>query len=125
MHTARTILKIVGGVGFWLWPFLCSLAWLFRDFKPGGAQGGLSSFQGWLCFLAPTVAFIYYLCAADMKWSRRLFVVGVIIQVALLIAIVTLVSFTDGGFLVAPLLLVGPMAWLVYAIRIRETQNAA
>jgi hypothetical protein len=125
MRTARTILRIAGGVGFWLWPFLCGLAWLFRGFKPGGPQGGLSTFQGWLCFLAPTVAFVYYLCVAEMKWSRRLFVVGVIIQLGVLVAAITLSCFTDGGFLVAPLLLVGPVAWLIYAIRVREIQNDA
>jgi hypothetical protein len=102
MPPARTILCIVGGVGFWLWPFLCGLVWLVRDFKPGGAQGGLSTFQGWLCFLAPTVAFIYHLCIAEMKWSRLQFVIGVIIQAGALIAVIVLSSYTDGGFLVAP-----------------------
>jgi hypothetical protein len=125
MRTARTILRIVGGVGFLLWPFLCGLAWLFRGFKPGGAQGGLTAFQGWLCFLAPTVAFTYYLCVAEMRWTRRLFVVGMIAQAGMLAAVITLSSCTDGGVLVAALLLVGPMAWLFYAVRVRETHNAA
>lgn len=125
MRTARTILRITGSIGFWLWPFLCGLAWLFHGFKPGGAQGGLTAFQGWLCFLAPTVSFIYYLCVAEMRWSRRLFVIGIIVQAGMLVAVVTLSSCTDGGFLVAPLLLVGPFAWLVYAVRVRDTQNEA
>jgi hypothetical protein len=125
MRIARIILRIVGGVGFWLWPFLCGLAWLFRGFKPGGAQGGLTAFQGWLCFLAPTVAFTYYLCVAEMRWTRRLFIVGMIVQAGMLVTVITLSSRTDGGFLVAPLLLVGPMAWLFYAVRVRETHNAA
>ncbi len=123
MRTARNILRIVGGVDFWLWPFLCGLAWLFRGFKPGGPQGGLSTNQGWLCVIAPTVAFIYYLCIADMHWSRRLFVVGIITQAAFLMATITLVAFTDGGILVAPLLLVGPLAWLVYVIRVRDAKH--
>jgi len=124
MRTLRNILSVIGGICFWLWPFLCGLAWLFRGFKPGGAQGGLTAFQGWACFLTPTVAFIYYLCVAEMRWSRRLLVIGIIVQAGMLVAVFILFSYTDGGFLVAPLLLVGPIAWLVYAFRVQETENA-
>jgi hypothetical protein len=125
MATARTILRIVGAIGIWAWPFLCGLAWLFHDFKPGGAQGGLTTVQGWLCALAPTVAFIYYRCVAEMRWTKRLFAVGVLAQFSLLLSVIVLVSATDGGFLVAPFLLVGPVVWVIYWRKLEDGKQVS
>lgn len=125
MRTARNILRIVGAVGLWLWPLLCGLAWLFRGFKPGGAQGGLTVVQGWLCVLAPTTAFIYYLYVADMSWTKRSVAAGVLVHCALLISVVVLVTATDGGFLVAPFLLVGPAAWVVVLRKLQDAKQAS
>jgi len=125
MRRAQNILRIVGAVGLWFWPLLCGLAWLFRGFKPGGAQGGLTLAQGWLCVLAPTVAFIYYLCVAEMRWTKRLFAVGVLVQFPLLLSVIVLVSATDGGFLAAPFLLVGPVAWVIYWRKLEDAKQVS
>lgn len=126
MPTSLNILRIVGVIGAWVWPLLCGIAWVFRGLSSlDGGQIVLSTAQGWLCFLGPMVAFIYYLCIADMKWSRCLLVVGIIVHIAMLLVILTFVAFTDGGVLVTPLLLVGPVAWLVYAVGVGEKRYVA
>jgi hypothetical protein len=125
MRTARTILGIVGSIGFWAWPLVCGLAWLFRGFKPGGPQGGLTALQGWLCALAPTVAFIYYLCVAELRWTKRLLVFGMVVQFPLILSALVLVCATDGGFLVAPFLVVGPVAWVIYWRKLEDAKQVS
>jgi hypothetical protein len=121
MNKARTFLRLFGGIGFILWPLLYGLAWVFAR----SDRIAFSSFQAWLTFLAPFAAFIYYLYVTEMKWSRLIFVVGLIIHAGVFFALLTLMAFTDGGFLVAPLLLVGPITWLTYAARARAAQHAS
>lgn len=125
MHKTRTALGVLGGVGLFAWPALSFIAWLFHDWKPGGTQGGLSAFQGWYCALSLFAVSAYYVAVAAAEWSRRLFIFGVALHAALFIAIVILISSTDGGFLIAPVIFVGPVVWMVYATRIRESKSAA
>lgn len=116
----RTALGMLGVIGLFIWPMLGSAAWLFSDWQPGGAQGGLSALQGWYCVLSIVAASAYYVAVAVSEWSRWLFIVGLAFHAALLMAIVMLASFTGAGFLVAPVLFAGPVLWMVYLVRIRE-----
>jgi hypothetical protein len=125
MKKIRTALGVLGGIGVFAWPTLGFIAWLFHDWKPGGAQGGLSAFQVWFCALSLMAVSAYYIAVAASQWSRWLFVTGAALHTALLISLVILISSTDGGFLIAPVILVGPVIWFIYAIRIRESKPAA
>lgn len=124
MKKIRTLLGVFGGIGVFAWPALSFIAWLFHDWTPGGAQGGLSAFQGWFCFLSLVAVSAYYIAVAASEWSQRLFFTGAALHIALLISVV-MFSTTDGGLLVAPVILVGPVVWFIYALRIRESKSAA
>jgi hypothetical protein len=123
--TIRTALGVLGGIGLLVWPILSLIAWLFHGFKPGGAQGGLSAFQGWFCALALVAVSAYYIAVAESTWSRRMFGFGVGFHTALFIAIAILISFTDGGLLIAPVIAVGPILWMIYATQSRDSKIAA
>src|SRR5205823_7875008 len=125
MKKIRTALGVLGGIGVFAWPALSFVAWLFHDWKPGGAQGGLSVFQGWYCALCLVAVSAYYVAVAAVEWCRRFFIVGLALHAALLMAVVMLISSTDGGFLIAPVICIGPVVWMVYAIRIGESKSAA
>lgn len=125
MQKIRTALGVLGGIGLFAWPILSLLAWLFHGFKPGGAQGGLSAFQGWFCALSLVAVSGHYIAVAGVTWSRWLFGVGIALHTALFVAIVMLVSSTDGGFVIAPVIFVGPILWMIYAARTRESNIAA
>jgi hypothetical protein len=121
MHKVRTALGFLGVLGLFVWPILSLLVSLFHGFKPGGPQGGLSSFQGWFCALSLVAVSGYYIAVAGGPWNRRLLRVGAALHAALLIAIFMLITSTDGGFLIAPVILVGPLLWTIYAARISES----
>jgi hypothetical protein len=125
MRILRITLGFVGVIGFAIWLILSALAWLFDGFKAGGAQGGLSTWQNWLCALAPAAAFIYYAWIAAFPWTRRIFIIGGVLHLILLLAVVTLVTFTDGGFVTLPALSVGPALWIIYAIRTQDSDRVA
>lgn len=125
MQKIRTALGVLGGVGLLAWPALSFIVWVFHDWKPGGAQGGLSVFQGWFCALSLVAVSAYYIAVATAMWSRRLFGVGVVLHAAVFVAVVTLISSTDGGFVIVPVIFVGPILWMIYAARIRKSKVAA
>lgn len=118
LRKLRAVLNIVGGCGFVLWLALCGLGWLFRDFKPGGSVGGLSSWQSWFCTLVPAATFIYYTGIGLLYWSKHLFLIGVLLHLLLLGTITLLAAFTDGGFILIPVLLIGPILWIVFSVEI-------
>ena len=124
MKKVRTALGVLGGIGLFAWPALSFIAWFFHDWKPGGAHGGLSAFQGWFCVLSLVAVSAYYIAVAASEWSQRLFIVGGVLHTAVLVSVVMLISCTNGGLLFAPVILVGPVAWLVYATRIGEAKSA-
>ena len=99
-----------------------------RSFTRGcftvSSRAARKAFQGWFCALSLVAVSGYYLTVAGADWSKRLFGVGVALHTALLVAIVILVSSTDGGVLVAPVIFVGPILWMIYAARIRESKIA-
>ena len=67
MPTIRTALGVFGFVGLLAWPVLSFVVWVFHDWKPGGAQGGLSLFQGWFCALCLVTVSAY----AQMTMLRK------------------------------------------------------
>jgi len=125
MPTIRTALGVFGFVGLLAWTVLSFVAWVFHDWKPGGAQGGLSLFQGWFCALCLVTVSAYYVAVSAAEWSRTLFRLGVVLHVALFVAVLTLISFTDGGFVILPVIFVGPVLWMLYANRIGKSKIGA
>ena len=125
MPTIRTALGVFGFVGLLAWTVLSFVAWVFHDWKPGGAQGGLSLFQGWFCALCLVTVSAYYVAVSAAEWSRTLFRLGVVLHVALFVAVITLISFTDGGFVILPVIFVGPVLWMLYANRIGKSKIGA
>lgn len=125
MRVLRYILGSIGLVGLALWLQLIALAALFWGFKAGGMQGGPSVAQRWFCALIPAVAFVYYFCIAAYEWSRRMLLIGIAVHLALLASVFTLVSVTDGGFIIAPGLLFGGILWIVYVLFTKQNDNAA
>jgi hypothetical protein len=94
--------------------------WQFRGFKAGGQQGGLSAIEGWICALIPTLTFAYYLLVSAAIWNSRWCVAGLVLNGLYLFAVATLVFATDGGFLVAPVMLIGPVLWFLHAVRMQR-----
>jgi hypothetical protein len=125
MPTIRTALGVIGFVGLLAWPVLSFVVWVFNDWKPGGAQGGLSLCQGWFCALCLVTVSAYYVAVSAGEWSRTLFRLGVVLHVALFVAVITLISFTDGGFVILPVIFVGSVLWMLYANRIGKSKIAA
>lgn len=118
MRCSRIALGFVGGIGLALWLMLSLLVWFFRGWTPGGPQGGLESWQGWLCVLSPSAVFGYYCYVAAFPWSRRVFAVGLALHVALFGAVLILITYTDGGFLAMPMFAAGPVVWFPYAMKV-------
>ena len=85
----------------------------------------MSLFQGWFCALCLVAVSAYYIAVAGAPWSRPLFRLGVMLHAALFVAVVTLISVTDGGFVNLPLIFVGPVLWMLYAKRIGESKIGA
>jgi hypothetical protein len=123
MEKIQTALGVLGGLGIFAWPALSLFLWLF-GWKPGGGEGGLSLFQGWFCALCLVAISAYYIVTAIAEWNGRLMIAGIALHAALVMAIVTLVSFTDGGILVAPIVAVGPVLWMAYAVGMKESKMA-
>lgn len=60
----------------------------------------------------------YYIAVAAVDWSRPLFGLGAVLHATLFVAVVILISFTDAGLLILPVISVGPVLWMLYAKRI-------
>ncbi len=125
MKKLQTALGVLGGIGLFAWPTLSFVAWLFHVWQPGGAQGGLSAFQGWFCALSLVAVSAYYIAVGVSAWSRQLFIGGAVLHTALFIAVVMLLSCTDRGFLIVPVIFAGPVLWMFYAGRISESKVGA
>ena len=93
----RPTLAVLGAIGLGAWPILGALAWFFHGFKPGGVQGGLSMWQGWICEFALVVVSAYYLVLACRSWSRTLFAVGIVLHLVLSLAVFLPGNRRDGG----------------------------
>jgi len=123
---AGKLLGAFGLMGLPTWSLLSAFVWLFRGFKAGGQQGGLNAVEGWICALIPALTFAYYFLVSAAVWNSRWYVSGLILNGLYLFAVTTLVFSTDGGFLVAPVMLVGPVLWFLHALRMqRQSASAA
>lgn len=126
---AGKLLSTFGLMGLPTWLLLSAFVWLFRGFKAGGQQGGLSVIEGWICALIPTLTFAYYLLVSTAIWNSRWYVTGLVLNGLYLFTVATLVFATDGGFLVAPVMLIGPVLWFLHAVRMQlrspKTTNSA
>jgi len=125
MPKIRTALGVLGVIGLFVWPFIGFVVWEFHDWKPGGAEGGLSSFQGWFCALCLVAVSAYYIAVAAVDWSRPLFRLGTVLHATLFVAVAILISFTDGGFVILPVTFVGPVLWMLYVKWFGESKISA
>lgn len=121
----RTALGVLGSLGLLIWPTLSFLSLLFHNWKPGGSQGGLSVYQSGFCALTLISVSAYYVWVAKTEWRAGLFGAGIVLHMALFVAIVMLASFTDGGFLIAPVISIGPVLWMAYVALIRKPNIGA
>src|SRR5258707_710596 len=114
----RQILWAVGVVGLVLIVLALSVTvFLQGGFGPGlkTSPPGLPEFLG-IGLLA--VPFVYYVVVAHRPWTRKLWLVGVVIHLLFLVFLLfTLVASRGGSIIALPFLLVGPVTWILYAKR--------
>jgi hypothetical protein len=114
----RQVLWAVGALGLLLSAFGLFLAWFLQGgFGPGRhtSPPGLIDLCATLLLSIP---YVYYIVVAHRAWTRKLWVIGVAIHSLLLIGVVATLLQHRGGSLVAPpLLLIGPVTWMLYAKR--------
>ncbi len=86
----------------------------FRGWKPGGAEGGLSAF-GWFCCVAGVgFTFLYYLVVSILEWSNWLLWVGIAVHLVGALGFLCIISQSDGGFILAPVMFAGFGCWFAY-----------
>ena len=121
--------KLLGAFGLMAlptWLLISAFVWLLRVFMAGGQQGGLNAAECWTCALVPALTFAYYILVSAAIWNSRWYVAGLILNGLYLFAVAILVFFTDGGFLIAPVMLVGPVLWFLHVMRMqRQSTNFA
>src|SRR6266567_714067 len=84
-------------------------------FGPGSkpAAPRFPEFFGAILLAIPCV---YYIVVAHRAWSRKLWVVGIVIHLFLLVFLLfTLVASHGASLIVLPFLLVGPVTWYLHA----------
>jgi hypothetical protein len=114
----RQVLWAIGAFGLLLLAFGLLIAWFLQGgFGPGKQTSppGLADLFGTLLLSIPCV---YYIVVAHRAWTRKLWVIGVVIHSLMLIALVAALLQYRGGSLVAlPFFLIGPVTWILYAKR--------
>ena len=108
------VLRFLGIGGLISWPVIFVLIEVFRGFKPGGPVGGPSNGQWLYCAIVLLVTSLYYIVVTTTatRWSIYL---GVPVHLAHLRSIFIL-THTDGRMLFIPILTIGPVFWIAYAI---------
>jgi len=98
---------------------------MFHDFTPGGSEGGITGWLSWFCFLVPTATFFFYGFLPQSSTRRRGFLaVGILLHICMMVVIIAVVSISGGGFVVMPLLLIGPVIWLRLVSGMDQPENA-
>ena len=114
----RQVLWAIGVVGLLLSGFGLFMAWLFQGgFGPGKQTSppGLADVFGTMLLTIPCV---YYIVVAHRPWTRKLRLTGVVIHAFVLIVLFVASLQHRGGTLPAlPVLLIGPVTWVLYAKR--------
>jgi hypothetical protein len=112
----RQILSAVGVVGLVLIVLaLCVAFFLQGGFGPG-SKTSPPRFPEFFGIALLALPFVYYVVAAQRPWTRKLWLVGVVIHLVLLLFLPsTLVACRGGNIIPLPFLLVGPAIWILYA----------
>ena len=68
---------------------------------------------------------LYYIIVARSAWTRKLWAIGVVIHLFLVVfAVFTLVASRGGSFIILPFFLAGPVAWILYAKRNKFSEKS-
>ena len=67
---------------------------------------------------------VYYIVVAERAWTRRLWIAGIVIHCAMIILVVNWLLQCGGMTCVVwPVILIGPPAWTVFALRHRFSEG--
>ena len=114
----RQVLWAIGVFGLLLLAFGLFMAWLLQGgFGPGKhtSPPGLPDLFGATLLSIP---YVYYVVVAHRAWSRRLWIMGVVIHSVMVALFVFALIASSGGVAIAlPFVLVGPVTWILYAKR--------
>ncbi len=93
-------------------------AWFVRAVS--GKQTAGPTLADALSTLPVGIPCVYYIIVAEGTWTRRLWVAGVVIHCTMLILVINwLLQFGGISCVVMPVILIGPPAWTVFALRHR------
>jgi hypothetical protein len=115
----RQVLWALGVFGLIFLAFVLLMVWLLQGgFGPGKETSppGLADFFGTVLLSVPCV---YYIVVAHLAWTRKLWIIGVVIHslVLIIILVMAVLAHHGGSFAALPFLLGGPVAWILYAKR--------
>jgi hypothetical protein len=114
----RQFLWAIGALGLLLLAFGLFITWFLQGgFGPGKhtSPPGLADLFATVLLSIPCV---YYIVVAHRAWTRKLWVIGVVIHSVMLIGVVvTLLQYSGGSLAALPFLLIGPVTWMFYAKR--------
>jgi hypothetical protein len=120
----RQLLWLVGVLGLVAASAGSVIHWLFAGFQIGGPPPG-SHLEDWIFLIVVGNVSGYYIALAHWGWSRRLWLVGVVVHsIFLLMLLVGLLLTRGGGAVALPLLLAGPTIWVLYMRRQRKAHDA-
>src|SRR5882724_1109387 len=114
----RQVLWAIGVFSLLLLAFGLFMVWFLQGGFDSGKQKsppGLADLFGTLLLGIPCV---YYIVVAHRAWSRKLWIIGLVIHSVLLaLFILALITSRGSAAIALPFLLVGPVTWILYAKR--------
>ena len=120
----RQLLWALGVFGLIFLAFFLFLDWLLQGgFGPGVSPRppGLPEVFGALLFAIPC---IYYIAVAHHAWTRKLWIIGIVIHsLFLLFLVVAFIGSGGRGLVLLPVFFVGPLTWFGYAKRNKLSEN--
>src|SRR5258705_11071877 len=114
----RQVLWALGVLGLVFLALALCLAFLLQGGFGAGSKAsppGLPEFFGAVLLAIPC---IYYIIVARSAWTRKLWAIGVVMHLFLVVlAVFALPASPDSSLAILPFLLVGPATWIPYAKR--------
>jgi hypothetical protein len=109
----RIALGVIGIGGGLLWFLFGCLILLVQGILPG-PQTGMSRGEWTFCIAAVLITLVYYAVVSVSIWSRGLLFTGIALHVLWVVAVIWIVTLSDGGFILMPLLLAGAACWIAF-----------